>query len=278
MFKCQVDYFTTIYKIIKEQVTMSKFNGVKIVSRYFSPSGEKNLIFRQFFDHISSTYTYLLGCAKTRECILIDPVLEQVKRDFQVTQDLGLKLKYAVNTHMHADHVTGTGYLRALSGCKTIISKTSRAQADIHVEENDSICFGDHELKVLSTPGHTNGCVTYYFPSQGVAFTGDALLIRGCGRTDFQEGDPKILYKSVHSKIFTLPESTLLFPAHDYKGMMCTSVEEEKKFNPRLTKSEQEFVEIMNNLNLAYPQQIDRALPANRVCGIYDIPNEEKKN
>ncbi|XP_050307724.1 persulfide dioxygenase ETHE1, mitochondrial [Anthonomus grandis grandis] len=257
---------------------MTKTRVMFNIVRRFSGYSTEPLIFRQLFDNISSTYTYLLGCPKTRECIIIDPVLEQVKRDFQLSKDLGLKLKYAINTHMHADHVTGTGYLRVLSGCKTIISKASGAAADIYVNENDQIVFGCHSLKVFSTPGHTNGCVTYYNPNQGLVFTGDALLIRGCGRTDFQEGDPKTLYKSVHSKIFTLPGSTLVFPAHDYKGFLCSSVDEERRLNPRLTKSETEFVEIMNNLNLSYPKQIDRALPANRVCGVQDIPEDAKRD
>ncbi|CAG9762938.1 unnamed protein product [Ceutorhynchus assimilis] len=261
---------------------MNKVSGLGAVMRKFSQQGQgeaaDGLIFRQLFDHISSTYTYLLGCASSKDCILIDPVLEQVKRDFQLVQDLGLNLKYAVNTHMHADHVTGTGHLRLLSGCRTIISKASGADADIHVEENDSIEFGNQKLQVLSTPGHTNGCVTYYNPEQAMAFTGDALLIRGCGRTDFQEGDPRTLYRNVHDKILSLPKYTRLFPAHDYKGQTCTTVDEEKRLNPRLTKTEDQFVEIMNNLNLAYPKQIDRALPANKACGVYDIPEDTQKH
>lgn len=234
----------------------------------------KQLIFRQLFDTVSSTYTYLLGDVGSRECILIDPVLEHAKRDFQLTKDLNMKLIYAVNTHMHADHVTGTGYLKQLSGCKSVISKASGAQADIYIKEGDCIEFGSQKIHVLATPGHTNGCCTYYSPEQGIAFTGDTLLIRGCGRTDFQEGDPAILYDSVHQKIFTLPEDTKLYPAHDYKGMTVTTVDEEKRLNPRLTKSKQEFVKIMNNLNLPYPKQIDKAVPANRVCGLQDIPKE----
>lgn len=257
---------------------MNKIHGVKLATRTFSNNfSPKNLLLRQLFDHLSSTYSYILGCVRTNECVLIDPVLEQVKRDFQLTKDLGLILKYAVNTHMHADHVTGTGYLRALSGCKTIISKSSGAQADILIQENDEVIFGQHKLKVLSTPGHTNGCVTYYCAEQGIAFTGDALLIRGCGRTDFQEGDSKTLYRSVHKKIFTLPNSTIIFPAHDYSGQTCTTVDEEKRLNPRLTKTEDEFVDIMKNLGLPYPEQIDRALPANKVCGVFDIPSDVQK-
>nr|CAH7719375.1 unnamed protein product [Callosobruchus chinensis] len=157
---------------------------------------------------------------------------------------------------MHADHITGSGQLKTISGCKSIISKTSGADADIHVNEGDYVEFGDQKLEVLSTPGHTNGCCTFYCEEHGIAFTGDALLIRGCGRTDFQEGDAAILYNSVHQKIFTLPDSTLLYPAHDYNGLTVTTVDEEKRLNPRLSKSLQDFVQIMNNLKLGYPKQI----------------------
>ncbi|XP_063910702.1 persulfide dioxygenase ETHE1, mitochondrial [Zophobas morio] len=247
-------------------------NTMSTVTR-FQPCTQ-NFIFRQLFDATSSTYTYLLGDADSAECILIDPVVEHAKRDFQLTKDLNLKLVYAVNTHMHADHITGTGYLKKLSGCKSVISRQSGAQADVLIEENDFITFGNQRLKVLSTPGHTNGCCSYYSEQQGIAFTGDALLIRGCGRTDFQEGNSETLYRSVHDKIFTLPDNTRLYPAHDYKGLMVTSVDEEKRLNPRLTKTMEEFVKIMDNLNLAYPAQIDKALPANKVCGLYDIPPE----
>jgi len=242
--------------------------------RNMSSHGRNNFIFRQLFDSVSCTYSYLLGCAGSRECILIDPVFEHVKRDFQLTKDLNLNLIYAVNTHMHADHITGSGHLKSLAGCKSIISRGSGAQADIFVDDGDFIRFGDHKLKVLSTPGHTNGCCSFYCQEQNIAFTGDAVLIRGCGRTDFQEGNPATLYNSVHEKIFSLPDHTIVYPAHDYKGMMATSVGEEKRLNPRLTKSLDEFVSIMNNLNLSYPKQIDKALPANKVCGLYNIPKE----
>lgn len=236
--------------------------------------GLNNLIFRQLFDTTSSTYTYLLADSKNREAILIDPVIDQVKRDWHLVQDLNLTLKYAVNTHMHADHITGTGELKKLSGCKSIISEASGAKADIYVKENDVIHFGEHKIKVLATPGHTNGCVTYYLSEESMAFTGDTLLIRGCGRTDFQEGNAASLYNNVHQKIFTMPDETKLYPAHDYKGMMSTTVDEEKRLNPRLTKSLDDFINIMDNLNLSYPKMIDKALPANKVCGLYEIPEE----
>lgn len=229
------------------------------------------LIFKQLFDHESCTYTYLLGDVSAKECVLIDPVLEQVERDTKLINELGLKLKYAMNTHMHADHITGTGLLKkTLPGCKSLISKTSGATADVYVNHNDVVSFGDFSLFVKSTPGHTNGCVTYICDKESIAFTGDTLLIRGCGRTDFQEGDPNTLYDSVYREIFSLPGHYKLFPAHDYKGLPYTTVDEEKKYNPRLTKTREEFVNLMNNLNLPYPKKIDIAVPANRVCGIQD--------
>ncbi|XP_063223283.1 persulfide dioxygenase ETHE1, mitochondrial isoform X2 [Bacillus rossius redtenbacheri] len=222
-----------------------------------------------FLDQKSWTYTYLLADVRHREAVLIDPVLEQAERDAQSVAQLGLSLKYAINTHMHADHVTGTGRLKKLlPGCKSIISRSSGARADLHVTDGDSIQFGGHKLDVVATPGHTDGCVTYVWHDQRMAFTGDTLLVRGCGRTDFQEGNPETLYHSVHQKIFTLPDDFTLYPAHDYKGHTATTVYEEKKFNPRLTKSLEEFVKIMENLNLPYPKMIDVAVPANRVCGL----------
>lgn len=173
---------------------------------------------------------------------------------------------------MHADHITGSGILKKLApGCASVISKSSGAAADIHIGENDHVEFGKYKIKALSTPGHTNGCLTYYSQELGMAFTGDALLIRGCGRTDFQEGNPATLYKSVHEKILSLPPETLLYPAHDYKGFTVTTVDEENRLNPRLTKPLKEFIDIMNNLNLAYPKMIDKAVPANRVCGVFDV-------
>ncbi|VUZ57753.1 unnamed protein product [Hymenolepis diminuta] len=175
-----------------------------------------------------------------------------------------------MDTHVHADHVTGVGMLKRIFGptCKSVIPEVSGGRADILVRDAEVLKCGNIELDCRNTPGHTNGCFTYVLHSARSAFTGDALLIRGCGRTDFQEGSPERLYESVHSKILSLPEDYLLFPAHEYAGRMMTTVAEEKKFNPRLTKSEKEFVEIMNNLNLAYPKQIDRALLLNLKEGI----------
>ncbi|XP_053547184.1 persulfide dioxygenase ETHE1, mitochondrial [Bombina bombina] len=234
-------------------------------------AASKGLIFRQLFEPVSCTYTYLLADKATKEAVLIDPVLETAKRDAKIITDLGLKMVYAANTHCHADHITGTGTLKKLlPGCKSVIAKDSGALADIHIQEGDLINFGNFSLEARSTPGHTDGCLTYVLNDKSMAFTGDALLIRGCGRTDFQQGCPSTLYHSVHSKIFTLPDSCFLYPAHDYTGQTVTTVEEEKRLNPRLTKSEAEFVNIMNNLNLPRPAQIDIAVPANLKCGIQD--------
>ncbi|XP_003488318.1 persulfide dioxygenase ETHE1, mitochondrial isoform X1 [Bombus impatiens] len=237
----------------------------------------KDFLFRQMFDPVSSTYTYLLADIDDKTAILIDPVIEWAERDKTIIQELGLTLKYAINTHMHADHITGTGKLKSLlPGCQSMISRSSGAKADILLNPDDQISFGKHNLLVLPTPGHTEGCVTYVCYEQGIAFTGDALLIRGCGRTDFQGGSAEVLYNSVHSKIFTLPANFRLYPAHDYSGRTVTTVAEEKAFNPRLSKSLNEFVDIMNNLNLAYPKMIDKAVPANKVCGLYEVAKEQK--
>ncbi|XP_054751609.1 persulfide dioxygenase ETHE1, mitochondrial-like [Lytechinus pictus] len=232
-----------------------------------------NLIFRQLFDYQSYTYTYLLGDKDTKDAILIDPVIELVKRDLHLVEDLGLNLIYAINTHCHADHITGTGLIKEkIPGCKSIISQKSGAKADLYIDEGDQIKFGNLALDVRSTPGHTSGCVTYVLRNETgtpvMAFTGDAILIRGCGRTDFQEGDSGTLYDSVHGKILSLPPSTRLLPAHDYTGQTMTTVKEELQFNPRLTKTKEEFIKIMHELNLPYPKAIDKALPANLVCGV----------
>eukprot|EP00794_Sanderia_malayensis_P016652 gene16652-18342_t len=227
----------------------------------------RRTIFRQFYDKESWTYTYLLGCPQTKEAILIDPVDLQVERDLKFINQFGLRLKYAVNTHCHADHITGTGILKNLTSCQSMISKSAGARADILLTDGDLITFGEQKLEVLSTPGHTDGCMTFVDHECRRAFTGDALLIRACGRTDFQQGDPRLLYDSVHQRIFSLPSDYLLYPAHDYKGCTVTSVEEEKIYNPRLTKTKEEFVTIMENLGLAKPKKLDEALPWNIMCG-----------
>eukprot|EP00095_Tigriopus_kingsejongensis_P004206 snap_masked-scaffold208_size258758-processed-gene-1.13 protein:Tk04206 transcript:snap_masked-scaffold208_size258758-processed-gene-1.13-mRNA-1 annotation:"hypothetical protein DAPPUDRAFT_231232" len=222
------------------------------------PSSHENFLFRQFFDRTSCTYTYLLADTRTQEAVLIDPVIELAERDQKALDDLGLKLKFAMNTHMHADHITGTGLLKKLiPSCQSLIAKSSGAKADVYLQEGDAVKFGGFELEVRSTPGHTEGCVTFVCHSESMAFTGDALLIRGCGRTDFQGGSADTLYQSVWDKILSLPEDFALYPAHDYKGVTKTSVAEEKQFNPRLTKSKDEFIKIMDELGLPYPKFID---------------------
>jgi len=245
------------------------------------------LLFRQLFDRESYTYTYLLADLRFEDkpAVLIDPVDTQVQRDLKLINELGVHLLYGMNTHVHADHVTGTGLLkRELSTVQSVISKASGAKADIHLEPYEKIYFGNFYLEARPTPGHTAGCLTYVLydskPSNGtatataqeprMAFTGDASLIRGCGRTDFQQGNAEELYESVHKHIFTLPDDTLLYPAHDYHGRSVTTVEEEKKWNPRLSKSKEEFLSIMKELKMDYPKLIDFALPRNMRCGVPD--------
>jgi sulfur dioxygenase len=222
------------------------------------------------FDLKSSTYTYLLADSESAEAVLIDPVFEQTHRDVALLKELGLKLVYAIDTHCHADHITGAWMLKQWTGAKIGVSEHVGAEnADVYFKHGDHIGFGRRYLSVRETPGHTNGCLTYVLDNESMAFTGDCLLIRGCGRTDFQHGEPRKLYRSVHSQIFTLPDETLLYPAHDYRGLTVTSVAEEKKYNPRLggKLNEDDFYGYMRNLNLQHPRQIDIAIPANLKSG-----------
>jgi sulfur dioxygenase len=228
------------------------------------------LVFRQLFDPQSSTYTYLLADGQTRAAVIIDPVFEQVRRDAALLAELGLTLLYSLETHVHADHVTGAWLLRRQTGCHIALSADSGAQgADRRLVPDDVIAFGQRNLQVRKTPGHTNGCLTYVLDDRSMAFTGDCLLIRGSGRTDFQQGDPQAMYRSVQQQIFTLPDGCLLYPAHDYRGLTVTSVGEERRFNPRLggETDEAEFTVYMRNLRLAHPKKLDVAVPANLKCG-----------
>jgi len=246
--------------------------------QYMSDMANKGIIFRQLFDGRTWTYTYILGDLETKEAILIDPVLETVDRDLKIVSDLGLTLKLAINTHVHADHITGTGEIKKkIPTCKSMIAEVAGAKADEFFKHGDKIKFGKYEIECRSTPGHTNGCTTFVWHEKNMAFTGDAILIRGCGRTDFQQGCSEMLYDSVHNQILSLPENFMLYPAHDYTGQTMTTVEEEKRCNPRLTKTKEEFVKIMENLNLPYPKYIDKALPANLVCGLYDVEGAAAK-
>jgi len=236
------------------------------------------LIFRQLFEARSSTYTYLLADAVTKEAILIDPVVDTAERDAQFIRDLGLTLKFGLNTHVHADHITGTGKLKELlPGSQSVIAAVSTAKADVHLQDYEAVSFGSRKVYAVRTPGHTVGCMSYVLDDCSAVFTGDALLIRGCGRTDFQGGSAETLYDSVHLKLFNcLPDTCAVFPAHDYKGQTQSSIGEERRLNPRLTKTKPEFVDIMNNLNLARPAQIDVAVPANLVCGVYEVPAKDE--
>ena len=228
------------------------------------------LVFRQLFDPTSSTYTYLLGCSTSKEAVLIDPVFEQVRRDAALIAELGLTLTWTLDTHVHADHVTGAWLLKQRLGSGIALSGASGASgADRLLQDGERVEFGRRSLEVRATPGHTSGCVTYVLDDESMAFTGDCILIRGSGRTDFQQGDPHALYRSVRSRIFALPESCLLYPAHDYRGLTVSSVIEEKKFNPRLggEVGENDYVGYMKNLDLPHPKKIDEAVPANLRCG-----------
>jgi sulfur dioxygenase len=228
------------------------------------------MIFRQLFDQQSSTYTYLLADPASREAALIDPVFEQARRDAALVEELGLKLAWTLETHVHADHVTGGWLLKEALGSRIAIARASGAQgADRYLDSHEKIQLGKRFVEALSTPGHTAGCMTYVLDDRSAAFTGDALLIRGCGRTDFQQGDARTLFRSVREQIFSLPEGCLLYPGHDYRGLSATSVGEEKLYNPRLAQTigEEDFVGYMTNLGLAHPKLMEQAVPANLLCG-----------
>jgi glyoxylase-like metal-dependent hydrolase (beta-lactamase superfamily II)/rhodanese-related sulfurtransferase len=229
------------------------------------------MIFRQLFDRESCTYTYLLGDEGTRKAVLIDPVRELVDRDIQVLVELNLTLTYTLETHVHADHITGAGLLRSRLGSESVLSARGGADCvDHQVDHGDVLQVGDVELQVIATPGHTNTCMSYYVPEQEMVFTGDTLFIRGCGRTDFQEGSSEDLFNSVHERLFSLPASTRVFPGHDYKGRTMSTIAEEKQHNPRLGggRSLAQFVVIMEGLNLSLPKKLAVAVPANQNCGM----------
>lgn len=228
------------------------------------------LIFRQLIDPQSSTYTYLLADRNSGEAVLIDTVFEQAMREAALIKELDLNLVATLETHVHADHVTAAWVLKHQFGSEIIAAKASGAQgADRYLVQGDEVRFGGRYLQARATPGHTDGCLTYVLDDESMAFTGDCLLIRGSGRTDFQQGDAHQMYRSVHTQIFTLPDSCLLYPAHDYQGLTVTSVAEERSFNPRLGGQigEEDFAGYMENLNLPHPKQIDKAVPANMRCG-----------
>ncbi len=228
------------------------------------------LIFRQLFDATSSTYTYLLGDAQSGQALLIDPVFEHVRRDSALLRELGLALVATLETHVHADHVTGAWLLHRRTGSRILGSADGGAQG-LHqsLTHGDQVAFGSRYVQVRATPGHTSGCLTFVLDDESRAFTGDALLIRGCGRTDFQQGSAERLYRSVQAQILSLPPHCLLYPGHDYKGLTVSSVEEERRFNPRVggSSNEADFTGYMNHLGLPHPKLMDIAVPANLRCG-----------
>ena len=233
-------------------------------------------IFRQLFDPGSSTYTYLL--ADGGEAVLIDPVFEQFRRDSALMRELDIRLVATLDTHVHADHVTGAWLHRQASGSAILVAAAAGAQgADRLVRAGDKLSFGSRHLRALATPGHTNGCMSYVLDDMSRVFTGDALLIRGCGRTDFQQGDARQLFASVHEQIFQLPAHCLIHPGHDYRGLTASSVAEERQFNPRLggSASVSDFEGYMGQLGLPHPKLIDVAVPANLLCGQPQRPTAE---
>lgn len=226
---------------------------------------------RQLFDPGSSTYTYLVWDEASREAALIDPVREQIDRDLQLIAELGLSLRHTLDTHVHADHVTAAGAIRERTGVKTVMGRLGASCADVQLADGESISLGKSLVRAMDTPGHTDDSVSYLI--EGGVFTGDALLIRGCGRTDFQNGDSSTLYASVTGRIFALPDDTIVWPAHDYRGQTSSTVGEEKRFNPRLAgRTRDEFVAIMASLHLPPPAKLAEAVPANRACG---MPEQE---
>ena len=226
------------------------------------------MIFRQLFDSTSGTYTYLLASRRGGEALIIDPVLEKVDRYVQLVKELDLRLVKAVDTHLHADHITGLGALRDRTHCITVMGERSKVDVvSMRLTEDDKLTIEGIALDVLYTPGHTDD--SYSFLMRDRVFTGDTLLIRGTGRTDFQNGDPRAQYDSIFNKLLRLPEETMIFPAHDYKGETVSTIGEEKRFNPRLqVRSIDEYVELMNNLKLPNPKMMDVAVPANMRVGL----------
>ncbi|NJN29508.1 MAG: MBL fold metallo-hydrolase [Synechococcales cyanobacterium RM1_1_8] len=226
------------------------------------------MLFRQLFDQETWTYTYLIADAETKEAALVDPVIEQVERDLKLIKELELTLKYCLETHVHADHITGTGKLRELTDCEGIVPENAQvACASRLIEDGERLKVGDIEIQAISTLGHTDSHMAYRVNGDRV-LTGDALLIRGCGRTDFQSGDAGTLYDSITQRLFTLPDDTWVYPGHDYRGQTISTIGEEKRWNPRLLgRSREEFIKFMNSLNLPDPKKIMEAVPANERCG-----------
>jgi uncharacterized NAD(P)/FAD-binding protein YdhS/glyoxylase-like metal-dependent hydrolase (beta-lactamase superfamily II) len=265
--------------------TKSRFPSEERQSRSLSQGiPQSTLIFRQFFDPESSSYTYLIADSHTKDAVLVDPVLEQVDRDLTLLNELGLTLRYCLETHIHADHITGAGKLRQQTGCRVMVPQYASAKsADRTLADREILLVGSVEIEAIATPGHTNSHMAYLV-DRIYLLTGDALLIRGCGRTDFQGGDAGTLYDTVRQRLFTLPDSTLVYPAHDYKGRTVSTIGEEKRLNPRFgDRTREQFITIMNHLGLSYPKKMKEAVPANEYCGDFipqtdlsDVTNSSK--
>ncbi|MDB9524662.1 MBL fold metallo-hydrolase [Oscillatoria sp. CS-180] len=226
------------------------------------------MLFRQLFDPVTSTYTYLVADPQTAEAILVDPVLEQVERDMTLLSQLGLTLRYCLETHIHADHVTGTSELRKQTGCEGVVPQPAQiACADRLIGDRERLQVGVVDIEAIATPGHTDSHMAYLINGSHL-LTGDALLIRGCGRTDFQSGNAAILFDSITQRLFTLPNDTLVYPGHDYQGQTVSTIGEEKRWNARLAgRSREAFMQLMSELNLPDPQKIAEAVPTNQHCG-----------
>ncbi|MDT8427625.1 MAG: MBL fold metallo-hydrolase [Pseudomonadales bacterium] len=228
------------------------------------------MIFRQLYDASSSSYTYLLGDETSREALLIDPVFEQFQRDLALLRELQLTLKLVVDTHAHADHITAAWILQQQTGCRIALAAAAKAEnVDIALQDGDHFGVAGITLIALATPGHTNGCMSFLREDQSMVFTGDALLIRGCGRCDFQEGNASRLFQSITERLFSLPDDCIVYPAHDYNGRTQSSIAEEKLYNPRAggQANERDFVEYMNAMQLPHPKKIAEALPSNLRSG-----------
>ena len=227
------------------------------------------MILRQLFDHDSSTYTYILIDEVTRKAAIVDSVIHHVDRDLSVLAELNGELEWILDTHVHADHITGAYELRKKTNAKIVLGKATQVScADRLIDDNEIIMIGQIPCQAFSTPGHTNGCTSYYV-NNSMIFTGDALLIGGCGRTDFQEGSSEKLFHSIRDKIFSLPDATIVYPAHDYKEQKSTTIGTEKQMNARLklSNTKEQFIDIMKNLKLDEPKNMHKAVPANIKCG-----------
>jgi glyoxylase-like metal-dependent hydrolase (beta-lactamase superfamily II) len=226
--------------------------------------------YRQLFDYDTWSYTYLIWDEDSKQAALIDPVISQVERDLTLIRDLGLKLVYTMETHIHADHVTGGGLIRAQTGAKFVTHKNVSADCpDLKVDDGDVLTLGQQTIEILHTPGHTNNDITFF--TDGKAFTGDTLFVRDCGRTDFQLGDTRAMWHSITEKLFSLPEETLVLPAHDYNGHTMSTIGEEKRYNRRIAgKDFETFKQIMESLELPRPRYMDVSVPNNLLCGDVD--------